>query len=726
MDKTWRAKWIMAPCFSNVSPISVFHKEAEPVSLPTHGEDFKNLHMLVRKKFTLSHIPNSTFIDITADDYYKLYINGEFVGQGPAPAYHFRYFYNRYDISGYLKPGDNVIAVHIYYQGLINRVWNSGDYRQGMIAEVYGDDELMVVTDATWKHSISKAWKSGGIVGYDTQYLENIDHRLLEPQWRNIDFDDNHWEGVDENHTDDHTLYIQPTPAVDVYRIRPKESKELNLGHYLIDFGSEITGQFTMEAKGRRGQVIEIRHAEELDDQNRTRYEMRCNCNYQEFWTLSGREKDILEFYDYKAFRYVEVIGPEEAIDENSFGAIVRHYPMDMENCTFNTSDHLLNSVWDICKNGVKYGCQEAYLDCPSREKGQYLGDLTITGHAQIYLTGDLRLYEKAIEDFALSASVCPGLLSVSPGSLMQEIADYSMQWPMQLIRYYWHSGDIALLERMYPIAENLANYFERYRRYDGLLHNVKDKWNLVDWPENARDGYDFDLGRPVGDGCHNVVNAFYYGMMKDLNQIRDILGIDYRDELPELRASFIKAFYNEKTRLFVDSVGSNHSALHSNALPLYFGITPWDSQKETVEFIKRKGFSCGVYMAYFVLKALAKVGEHELVYSLITSDSIYSWGNMIKEGATTCFEAWGKDQKWNTSLCHPWASAPIPVMIEDIIGITPLAPGWEEIRFDPKLPASLGELDLSIKVKSGRIRVRYADGEYSISVPDEMKIHKY
>ncbi len=724
MNKVWQAKWIMAPCFSEVNPLSLFHKEMESISLPEHREDLKNIHMFVRKKFAISYVSHSAYIDITADDYYKLYINGEFVGQGPAPAYHFRYFYNRYDISRYLKPGDNVIAVHVYYQGLVNRVWNSGDYRQGMIAEVYVDDELIVATDSTWRHSLSKAWSSGGIIGYDTQFLENIDSRLLETQWRNPDFDDSHWQPVYENHNHDHILCIQPTPSVDVYRISPKEVVKLNPGHYLIDFGREITGQFTMEAEGNSGQVIEIRCAEELDDQNRARYEMRCNCHYQEFWTLSGKGKDTLEFYDYKAFRYVEVIGPEDTIDLESFGAIVRHYPMDEEDCTFYTSDNLLNSIWDICRSGVKYGCQEGYLDCPNREKGQYLGDLTITGHSHIYLTGDLRLYKKAIEDFALSAFVCPGLLSVAPGSLMQEIADYSMQWPMQLIRYYWHSGDIEFLERMYPTVENLVNYFERYRRSDGLLENVKDKWNLVDWPENARDGYDFDLGRPVGNGCHNVVNAFYYGMIKNFNEIRDILGIDYRDELPQLRSSFIKAFYDNEARLFTDAAGSNHFALHSNALPLYFGITPRDSQREAVEFIRGKGFSCGVYMAYFVLKALARAGEHELVYSFITSNSIHSWRNMIREGATTCFEAWGKDQKWNTSLCHPWASAPIPVMIEDIIGLTPLAPGWKQIKFDPKLPASLRELELSIKVRTGRINVRYADGEYSITAPRGITIH--
>ena len=306
----------------------------------------------------------------------------------------------------------------------------------------------------------------------------------------------------------------------------------------------------------------------------------------------------------------------------------------------------------------------------------------------------------------------------------MQEIADYSMQWPMQLLRYFWHSGDIDFLERMYPTVKNLVDYFGKYRRPDGLLANVQDKWNLVDWPENARDGYDFDLGRPVGDGCHNVINAFYYGMIKDYNEIRDILGIDYEDELPELRQSFIKAFYNENSGLFVDAEGSNHSALHSNVLPLYFGITPLDRQKDAVNFIQEKGFSCGVYMAYFVLKALAKVGEHELVYSLITSDSIHSWSNMLKEGATTCFEAWGKDQKWNTSLCHPWASAPIPVLIEDIIGLKPAVPGWKEIKFTPKIPESIKELDLKIKVKSGEIRVKHRDGETLIFAPEEVKIY--
>ena len=37
----------------------------------------------------------------------------------------------------------------------------------------------------------------------------------------------------------------------------------------------------------------------------------------------------------------------------------------------------------------------------------------------------------------------------------------------------------------------------------------------------------------------------------------------------------------------------------------------------------------------------------------------------MLSEGATATFEAWSKEQKWNTSLFHPWATAPILIMKE-------------------------------------------------------------
>jgi alpha-L-rhamnosidase len=449
MDKVWKAKWIMDRDFYGVSPVNMFHKQKDPEFKPQkHKEDLLNRHMLVRKKFTINNefsnsvISNAfisnAYIDITADDYYKLYINGTFVGQGPAPSYYFHYYYNRYDISKYLVQGENVIAVRVYYQGLVNRVWNSGDYRQGMIAEVYVDGKLAADTDSSWKYTITKAYATHGAIGYDTQFSEDIDSRLIDAMWRDIDYDDSNWLDAFESITDDHKLFLQETSPVVVYEVKPEIIRMIKPGHYFIDFRHEITGQFKMKASGKPGDVIEIRCGEETeeDQPERVRFKLRCNVEYREMWTLSGKGTDALEFFDYKVFRYVEVEGPEYAVNPSEFAAVVRHYLVDDSLCTLEASDKILEKVWTICKNGVKYGTQEGYL---------------------------------------------------------------------------------------------------------------------------------------------------------------------------------------KETRLFADAEHSQHSALHSNALPLLFGLVSEEDKSAVVDFIRKKGLCCGVYMAYFVLKALAKAGEYGLVYDFIT-----------------------------------------------------------------------------------------------------------
>ena len=191
-----------------------------------------------------------------------------------------------------------------------------------------------------------------------------------------------------------------------------------------------------------------------------------------------------------------------------------------------------------------------------------------------------------------------------------------------------------------------------------------------MDWPENLRDGYDFPLLRPMDRNSppHNVINAFFIGAVLKTEEISDILGIPCEKKSKCLIEAFNRAFLNADTGLYTDSESTLHSSLHSNVLPLFYGFCPEDSVGKICDLLIEKGFCCGVYMSYFVLKALCKAGRYEDAYSLMVNKSEHSWLNMVSEGATTCFEAWGKDQKWNTSLCHPWACAPISVLAEDIL----------------------------------------------------------
>ncbi len=654
--------WICPEEFINLTTINVYHKEHEAVSIEDSA--YFNRHILYRKEFTISKINGRYTLDFTADDYCKVYINGAFVCQGPAPCYHFAHYYNTVDITDYITEGKNVIAVHTYYQGLINRVWQSGDNRTGLCACIYENGKAIISTDESWKYTYDESFdENAEPIGYDTQYTENIDMRKALHGWTDIDFDDSKWQSAVINTNDDHTLKKSPIPCVSVYSIKWKNTEKISGNKYIIDFGKEIVGGLRLEIQGKEGNTVELFCAEELDTDGLPRYKMRCNVEYREVWTLSGKA-DIIENFDYKAFRYVLVKTDEPSFAPEMLTAVVRHYP-DHNKKEFFTTDEKLKKVWDICENAVIIASQESFLDCPSREKGQYLGDLTVTAISHSYITGDTRLFKKALYDFAYSAKICKGLMAVSSSSFMQEIADYSLLYPYQLFKYYQLSGDIQPLKDLLSVAEDMLTFFKQYERSDGLLDGVKAKWNLVDWPDNLRDNYDFELTKPIGNGCHAVINAYYFGALKFTDEIRAILGLDKIHNCERVRNSYIKAFMKENG-LFTDCEKSNHSSLHANALPLFFNMVDGEQAKPIIELIKQKRLCCGVYFSFFVLQGLCNYGKKDIALDFITSKDENSWMNMVNEGATACFEAWGKEKKWNTSLCHPWASAPIIILSEN------------------------------------------------------------
>jgi hypothetical protein len=124
--------------------------------------------------------------------------------------------------------------------------------------------------------------------------------------------------------------------------------------------------------------------------------------------------------------------------------------------------------------------------------------------------------------------------------------------------------------------------------------------------------------------------------------------------------------------------------------------------KKEFDFYVAEKGLVCGVYMAYFYLKSLAKAKRYDAVWDTLVSTGTASWYNMVKEGGTTCFEAWGVDQKFNTSLCHPWASGPVSVIIEDILGLAPKEFGWDEPTLTPHIPET-ESIEMTVPLVNGK-----------------------
>ena len=656
-----QGKFICHCDFENCTPIDVFHKEFSSVQVEKHADTLYNRHTLFRKKILLKKAKTAT-LKITADDYFKLYINGQFVTQGPPPSYPNHYYFMKIDVGHFLKEGENTFAVHTYYQGLINRVWVSGDLRSMLWCELALDDEIALVSDESWLTERHTGYSACGVFGYETAYAECYDSSAKEIGFEQENFDDSTWQPASIYKNADYILEKSQIQPLSLYLKTPISTTQK--GNVLfVDFGQEMVGYLTANAKGKLGDKILLRYGEELNSDGSVRFDMRCNCRYQEEWILSGGE-DNLEQFDYKAFRYCEIHIPDGVLLTN-IGMKVRHYPCTKK-AVYETDNEKLKDVLALCEKTIQYATQEVFVDCPTREKGQYLGDVCVSGRAQCVLTGDTTLIKKAIVDFCNSAFICKGIMAVSTSAFMQEIADYSLLLPSLVLWVYKQDKDKEFVRYTLPYLTGVYEYFLQYAQEDGLIEGVTEKWNLVDWPDNLRDGYNFPLTKPIGKGKHNVLNAFWIGFLKDLNAVHQTLGVAWNGNVDKVEQAFIRAFYNEETGLYCDAVDKAHSAVHSNVLPLLFGIgiTP-NNRTKIVEYIcQKKLTSMGVYMAYFTLAALTKHGEREKAELLATDEG--AWLNMIREGATTTFEAWGKDQKWNTSLFHPWATAPLIVFAKD------------------------------------------------------------
>ncbi len=652
--------WITTKDFISEKPVNVFHRELDSVEITNCGQ--KGYYALFRRKFMLDSTEN-TVIRISADDYYKLYINGSFVCQGPAQAYYFSYNYNEADISHFLRTGENEISVLVFYQGGINREWCSGDNRQGMIADILQDGKPILSTDSTWEYSVLRN-RTHQENSYGTVTSENIDFRICDTVFENAVVDN----------SDDHIFKGTPAELIDIYELKPAEIRKLGAGEYFIDMGIEVAGSLKLTVQGERGQKVTVMYGEEAEN-NQAAFDLRCNCRYLDEHILSGGT-DNLDYFTYKAFRYINISTDIDNLDPDTFCIVARNHRFN-EKIALESDIKYLPEIWQICRNALKIGTQEGFLDCPTREKGQYLGDFTVSGLAYLYLTGDAGMYRKTLFDFADSAKICPGLMAVAPSGYMQEIADFSLQYPLQVLNYYKYTGDIETVRKLLPTVRGVLDFFRRYERHDGLIEGEMGKWNIVDWSPNFRDGYTLPNEREGFIPCHNVINAFYIGAMQTENDLAVIVGESPRHNVEPYKAAYINAFYSPETGLFCDLEDKAHSALHSNALPAFFGILP--DGNHISDFIKEKGLSCGVQFSYFVLKALANLGEYETELSFLTNESDHSWINMLREGATICFEAWGRDQKWNTSLCHPWASAPIIAIVEDLAARFP-----DKIRIVP------------------------------------------
>lgn len=115
-----------------------------------------NQTVVFKKSFNINSAFKTAELAVTADTFYRLYVNGRWISDGPSRGYPQHYNYDLIDLSAYLEAGKNEIKVIAKYFGC-------GTFHQicqqaGFLAQLELDGQTVVISDSSWEVAEAAQW----------------------------------------------------------------------------------------------------------------------------------------------------------------------------------------------------------------------------------------------------------------------------------------------------------------------------------------------------------------------------------------------------------------------------------------------------------------------------------------------------------------------------------------------------------------------------------------
>ncbi len=163
----------------------------------------RNLYVYFRRTFDLPAAASEALAHVSADGRYRLYVNGSYVGRGPARCDPLWQYYDSYDIASLLRPGRNVVAALIHSYGQDTSwyqlpraewapVFGCGGFFFQCAVTVPGGSSVDLHSDESWRHAPADAWDRD-LPGGGPGFAEGFDARREPVGWREPGFDDADW-----------------------------------------------------------------------------------------------------------------------------------------------------------------------------------------------------------------------------------------------------------------------------------------------------------------------------------------------------------------------------------------------------------------------------------------------------------------------------------------------------------------------------------------------------
>lgn len=358
---------------------------------------------------------------------------------------------------------------------------------------------------------------------------------------------------------------------------------------------------------------------------------------------------------------------------------------------SFGCSDPLLDRIWSVGVESLRACSEDAVVDNPTRERGQWTGDVvTIAADIAAVAFGDLSLTRRACVQAAQSARADGMIAGMHPGEEVY-LSTYALLWHEGVVRCAEMTNDMALLREVRDAAaRNLA----LFRAHWGE-HGLRDIDPMfVDW------GYVRNTG-PVSV----AFNLFYLMALRGWQRSRQLLG-EATDADAERHLAEVESVCHALAAQSLASVSAPLGGFrfHDTVLALRLGLVPDEARRGAIEAIKAHILACypndptaprlaspavnttrliTPYFMHYCLPLLIEAGEMDFVLGQYR----HCWGWALDAGLTTWPEVF--DLRW--SHCHAWASCPTWQLSRYVLGLHAV--------FNPAGPA------LALRVEPGDLQ---------------------
>lgn len=352
---------------------------------------------------------------------------------------------------------------------------------------------------------------------------------------------------------------------------------------------------------------------------------------------------------------------------------------------SFNSSDALLNEIWNTAAYTVHLNMQEYVWDGIKRDRLVWIGDI----HPEVSTIQAVFGFDESVKkslDLARDESPLP--------RMMCTLTTYSLWWVLVHYIWYMQNGDLAYLQEQRVYLRDLMKLFATYVTEEGseCLPGAR----FFDWPS---------------EGDTVAIHAGLQGIL--------CMGLDAGAKMCRiLGEDEVAALCEEKVaKLRGIPVPDTNGNKRAAAMLLLSGIAKGADADALTAMIKDGGAQgMSTFLGFYVLNALSEQNETTAALDIIRT----FWGAMLSRGATTFWEDFSMDWLEGTgridelvkpgekdihgdygaycykgfrhSLCHGWASGPAAYLSRYVLGIEVLEPGCKKVRIRP----DLGDLDFA------------------------------